>query len=292
MLTIYCLLRRKITYLKHKKRLFCNIFLKRKKLNDIALMKITFLGTGTSQGVPVIACHCAVCESKNTKDKRLRTSILLSYNNKNVVVDTGPDFRQQMLRAKVEHLDAVLFTHEHKDHVAGLDDVRAYNFKQKMDMPLYASEQVERQLRQEFYYAFANVKYPGVPQLCFHRIENEPFELHGKNIIPIEVLHYKLPVFGFRIDNFTYITDASFISETEKDKIKGSEVLVLNALRIEEHISHFTLNEALALIDELRPKKAYLTHISHLLGSHDEVAKLLPPHVQLAYDGLEIDCFV
>lgn len=252
-------------------------------------MKITFLGTGTSQGVPVIACHCAVCESKNSKDKRLRSSVLLSYNSKNVVIDTGPDFRQQMLRAKVEHLDAVLFTHEHKDHVAGLDDVRAYNFKQKMDMPLYASEQVERQLRQEFYYAFANVKYPGVPQLKFNRIENENFSLFDKIITPIEVLHYKLPVFGFRIDKFTYITDASFISDLEKEKIKGSEILVLNALRIEDHISHFTLNEALSLIEELKPKQAYLTHISHLLGSHDDVAKLLPENVQLAYDGLEIE---
>lgn len=252
-------------------------------------MKITFLGTGTSQGVPVIACHCGVCESNNSKDKRLRSSVLLSYNNKNVVIDTGPDFRQQMLSAKVEHLDAVLFTHEHKDHVAGLDDVRAFNFKQKMDMPLYASEQVERQLRQEFYYAFSNVKYPGVPQLKFHRIENECFKLFDETITPIEVMHYKLPVFGFRVADFTYITDASFISESEKDKIRGSEVVVLNALRIEDHISHFTLKEALELIKELQPKKAYLTHISHLLGKHDDVLKQLPANVTLAYDGLVLE---
>lgn len=252
-------------------------------------MKLTFLGTGTSQGVPVIACACEVCSSTNNKDKRLRSSAMFSFNNRNIVVDTGPDFRQQMLHEKVQHLDAVLFTHEHKDHVAGLDDVRAFNFKQKADMPLYASERVEIQLRQEFYYAFSNVKYPGVPRLSFQRIENEPFELFGKTVTPVSVLHYKLPVFGFRIDNCCYITDASFISEEEKEKLKNLDVLVINALRHEEHISHFTLKEALALIEELQPKQAYLTHISHYLGKHDDVQNTLPKNVAIAYDGLSIN---
>ncbi|MFT6845774.1 MAG: phosphoribosyl 1,2-cyclic phosphate phosphodiesterase [Flavobacteriales bacterium] len=251
-------------------------------------MKITFLGTGTSQGIPVIGCQCAVCKSDNPKDDRLRTSVLCSFNNKQLVIDTGPDFRQQMLRADVQELHAVLFTHEHKDHVAGLDDVRAFNFKQKIDMPLYASEKVECQLRQEFFYAFANVKYPGVPRLTFNRLENEPFQLFDKTITPIEVMHYKLPVFGFRIDDFTYITDASYISDEEKEKIKGSAVLVINALRNEEHISHFNLEQALELIEELKPQKAYLTHISHYLGKHDDVVAKLPSHVSIAYDGLTI----
>ena len=251
-------------------------------------MKVTFLGTGTSQGVPVIACRCEVCQSTNSKDKRLRTSVMLSYNETNVVIDTGPDFRQQMLREQVDRLDAVLFTHEHKDHVAGLDDVRAFNFKQQASMPLYASERVEKQLRQEFYYAFGQERYPGVPSLHFESLTTEPFVLNDKKIIPIAVKHYRLPVFGFRIDDFTYITDASHIDESEKQKIKGSKILVLNALRKKSHISHFTLDEALSLIDELKPEKAYLTHISHLMGLHETISRELPEHVFLAYDGLTL----
>ncbi len=252
-------------------------------------MKITFLGTGTSQGVPVIACKCDVCQSTNSKDKRLRTSILINYNDKNIVVDTGPDFRQQMLTNNVDQLDAVLFTHEHKDHIAGLDDIRAFNYQSKMEMPIYATEQVQIGLKKEFHYIFADFKYPGIPKVNVHTIYNfKPFELFNKTITPIEVMHYKLPVTAFRIDNFTYITDANFISDSEKKKLKGTEILVVNSLRKEEHISHFTLQQALDLIAEIKPKHAYLTHISHLLGSHDDVSLELPDNVSIAYDGLVI----
>ena len=249
-------------------------------------MKITFLGTGTSQGVPVIACNCAVCLSENPKDKRLRTSILIEDKGKVIVVDTGPDFRQQMLRANVQQLDAVVFTHEHKDHVAGLDDVRAFNFKQQKDMEVFATEQVQTALKREFYYAFEATKYPGVPHINLNSITNEPFKIGEVELIPIDVWHYKMPVKSFRVNNFTYITDANKIEEEELNKIRGSEVIVINALRKEEHISHFTLDEAVALLKDLKPKKAYLTHISHLLGKHDEVQKELPDFIQIAHDGL------
>lgn len=252
------------------------------------MIKITFLGTGTSQGVPVIACECTVCQSENEKDKRLRTSIHLEIKGKSFVIDTGPDFRQQMLRAKIKHLDAVIFTHEHKDHIAGLDDIRAFNFLQKKDMDVYASKRVQEKLKKEFDYIFADFKYPGVPQICLHTIENKPFKANGVSFLPIEVMHYKLPVLGFRIGDFTYITDANYISKQEKDKIKGSKILVLNALRKTKHISHFNLKEALDLIEEIQPEKTYLTHISHLMGKHEEVQKELPENVFLAYDGLII----
>lgn len=250
----------------------------------------TFLGTGTSQGVPVIACECNVCQSSNQKDKRLRTSFLISIDDKNIVIDTGPDFRQQMLANEVKMVDAVLFTHEHKDHVAGLDDIRSYNFKSNRDMDVYASLRVQEALRREFSYIFADYKYPGVPQVKLHEIGDEAFILfESEKVTPINVMHYKLPVKGFRIGGLTYITDANFISDEEKEKIKGSKVLVLNALRREHHISHFTLSEALELIEELKPEKAYLTHISHLLGLHSEVQKELPENVDLAFDGLKIE---
>lgn len=253
-------------------------------------MEITFLGTGTSQGVPVIACNCEVCQSTDLKDKRLRTSILISINDKNIVVDTGPDFRQQMLRENVQHLDAIFFTHEHKDHVAGLDDIRAFNYQTKQDMPIYATEQVQIGLKKEFHYIFSDFQYPGIPKVDLHTIkDNQPFKLFNKTVIPIEVKHYKLPVTAYRIDNFTYITDANFISDAEKEKIKGTEVLVINALRKEKHISHFTLDEALELIEEIKPKKAFLTHISHLLGKHNDISLELPENVFLAYDGLKIN---
>ncbi|MFD1553804.1 MBL fold metallo-hydrolase [Putridiphycobacter roseus] len=249
-------------------------------------LQITFLGTGTSQGVPVIACQCAVCLSTNSKDKRLRSSIMIGVGDKNIVVDTGPDFRQQMLRENVQHLEAILFTHGHKDHVAGMDDIRAFNYAAKADMPVYANEETEVALKREFYYVFSGDNYPGIPKVLLNRVDLTPFELFGKTIIPIGVMHYKMPVTAYRIDDFTYITDANFISPAEKEKIKGTEVLVVNALRLTPHISHFTLAEALALIEEINPKKAYLTHVSHLLGKHDEVSKLLPPNVEVAYDGL------
>lgn len=256
----------------------------------MAKIKITFLGTGTSQGVPVIACDCDVCLSNDPKDKRLRTSIMLSYNDKNIVIDTGPDFRQQMLRENVQRLDAVLFTHEHKDHIAGMDDIRAFNFKSKTDMPIYATKQVQEGLKKEFHYVFSGFNYPGIPKVVLNDIVNEPFQLFGKQITPIEVMHYKLPVTAFRIDNFTYITDANFISDAEKEKIKGTEVLVVNALRKEEHISHFNLKQALELIAEIKPKKAYLTHISHLLGTHKDVSLELPENVFMAFDGMVVEC--
>ncbi|MCB0402082.1 MAG: MBL fold metallo-hydrolase [Flavobacteriales bacterium] len=251
-------------------------------------MKITFLGTGTSQGVPVIACNCDVCLSDDPKDNRLRSSILVEQQGKVVVVDTGPDFRQQMLRANVQQLDAVVFTHEHKDHVAGLDDVRAFNFKQQQDMEIYATERVQQALKREFYYAFETAKYPGVPHLNLHTIDQDPFQIEGMEFIPIEVWHYKMPVKAFRIGNFTYITDANRIEEQELEKIRGSEVIVVNALRKTDHLSHFTLNEAVALLEKLQPKQAYLTHISHLMGKHEEVQKELPEFIQIAYDGQEI----
>jgi phosphoribosyl 1,2-cyclic phosphate phosphodiesterase len=251
-------------------------------------MKVTFLGTGTSQGVPVIACNCEVCMSENKKDKRFRCSILIEDKGNVIVIDTGPDFRQQMLRENVQQLDAVVFTHEHKDHIAGLDDVRAFNFKQQKDMDIYATEEVQVALKREFHYAFAEKKYPGIPLLKLHTINNSPFKISETEILPIDVWHYKMPVKAFRINNFTYITDANRIEEEEIEKIKGSEIIVINALRKEEHISHFNLKEALDLLERLSPKQAYLTHISHLMGKHEDVIKELPDYVTIAYDGLII----
>jgi phosphoribosyl 1,2-cyclic phosphate phosphodiesterase len=253
-------------------------------------MKITFLGTGTSQGVPVIACDCNVCTSKNKKDIRLRSSILIEDKGKSIVVDTGPDFRQQMLRENVQQLDAVVFTHEHKDHIAGLDDVRAFNFKQKADMEVYATVETQTALKREFHYAFAENPYPGVPKLNLNTIDNSSFKIGDVKLLPINVWHHKMPVKAYRIGNFTYITDANRIEEEELEKIRGSEIIVINALRKSDHISHFNLSEALELLDKLKPKKAYLTHISHLLGEHDKVSKELPGYVEIAYDGLVLDC--
>lgn len=252
-------------------------------------MKITFLGTGTSQGVPVITCHCPVCTSLDFRDKRLRTSVMIETQGKTFVIDTGPDFRQQMLRERVEHLDAVLFTHEHKDHTAGLDEVRAFNFKQQMDMPVYAHPRVVAQLKREFAYIFAEEKYPGIPQILIKEIENQPFLAEGVPFTPIQVMHYRLPVLGFRVENFTYITDANYIAPAEMDKIRGSDVVVLNGLQAEPHISHFTLAQAIEVLEELQPKAAYLTHISHRLGRHADVEKRLPSFIKLAYDGLQLE---
>ncbi len=252
-------------------------------------MKITFLGTGTSQGVPVIACTCDVCLSNDERDKRLRTSIHIEHNRSSFVIDSGPDFRQQMLRAKIKDLTALIFTHEHKDHVAGMDDIRAFNYVLQKKIDIYCTLRVQEALVREFPYVFHDFKYPGVPEINLHTIEENPFTIEGLQFIPVEVMHYKLPVMAYRIHDFTYITDANFISEKEKEKIRGSEVLVINALRREKHVSHFNLEEALLLIDELKPAKAYLTHISHQLGKHSDVQKELPKNVFLAYDGLEIE---
>lgn len=249
-------------------------------------MNITFLGTGTSQGVPLIGCSCEVCTSTSSYDKRLRVSVLIEVDGKVFVVDTGPDFRYQMLRAKVTQLDAILITHEHKDHVAGLDDVRAFNYHQKKAMNVYAHRRVLDTIEREFHYAFADFKYPGVPLINLNEISNQPFIIEGVEVVPVEVMHYMLPVFGFRIKDFTYITDAKTITDTEKEKIKGSKVLVLNALQKEKHISHFTLEEAVAFATEIGAEKTYLTHISHKMGKHGEVGKSLPDGIEFAYDGL------
>lgn len=238
----------------------------------------------------MIACDCAVCHSSDALDKRLRSSILISDQTENFVIDTGPDFRQQMLNHHVKSLRAVIFTHEHKDHLAGLDDVRAFNYKEQRDMEVFCTEAVEIALRREFHYIFSNERYPGIPSIQINRIENKAFELpNGLMLLPIEVLHYKMPVFGYRIGDFTYITDAKTISETEKQKVKGTKILIVNALHRSEHISHFNLDEALAFIAEINPEKAYLTHISHLFGKHQEIEKELPPNVFLAFDGMTIE---
>lgn len=252
--------------------------------------KLTILGSGTSQGVPVIACDCQVCQSKDPKDNRTRTSALIHINGENHVIDSGPDFRIQMLRENIKSLKSVIFTHEHKDHIAGLDDVRAFNYKEKREMNVYASERVKEALLREYHYIFSDDKYPGVPNINMSIYNNNTFEI-DKNIRldPIEVLHYKLPIFGFRIGDITYITDAKTIAESEKQKIYGSTTLIINALRKEPHISHFNLDEALQFIQEVKPKKAYLTHLSHLFGKHKEIEKELPENVFLAYDGLTLD---
>ena len=251
-------------------------------------VKITFLGTGTSQGVPIIACECEVCASADMRDNRLRSSILVETETTRFIIDAGPDFRQQLLRQKVKRLDAVIFTHEHKDHIAGLDEVKAFNFINKMIMPVYATKRVQQALHREFAYIFSEEKYPGIPEINVIDFDNEPFYIGNILLQPINVLHYKLPVKGFRINDFAYITDANFISAEEKEKLKNLNVLVLNALRREPHISHFTFEEAIELVKELKPRKAYLTHISHQLGTHAEVSKELPDNIELAVDGLQL----
>ena len=252
-------------------------------------MKVTFLGTGTSQGVPIICCECAVCRSKNPKDQRLRTSILIESEAAKVVIDSGPDFRQQMLRLNMKTLDAVVFTHEHKDHIAGLDEVKAFNFFNKMRMPVYATERVQEALKREFAYIFSEDKYPGIPEIDVFTVTDELIKIKDIELLPIDVIHYRLPVKAYRIKDFTYITDANYISEEEKEKIRGSKIIVINALRREEHVSHFTFQQAIDLMTELKPEKAYFTHISHQLGLHEEVSKELPPFIELAYDGLQIE---
>jgi phosphoribosyl 1,2-cyclic phosphate phosphodiesterase len=253
-------------------------------------MKVTVLGTGTSQGVPMIACDCHVCQSPNTKDKRLRSSIMISANGENYVIDAGPDFRQQMLRANVKSLRGVIFTHEHKDHIAGLDDVRAFNYIENRDMDVYCSENVDVALKREYHYVFSALKYPGVPELNLIRItNNESFTLKNQlTVVPIQVMHYKMEVYGFRIGDFAYITDAKTVANEEVEKLKGVKVLIINALRKQPHISHFNLEEALAFIERIAPEKAFLTHISHIFGTHEEIESELPESISVAYDGMEL----
>jgi phosphoribosyl 1,2-cyclic phosphate phosphodiesterase len=249
---------------------------------------VTFLGTGTSQGVPVIGCTCDVCRSLDYRDKRLRTSIHLAIDGQSLVVDTGPDFRQQMLRENIVRLDAVLFTHAHRDHTSGLDDVRAYNYLQQMAMPLYGRKAVLDQLRVEFSYAFQGPAYPGIPQLVLHEIDETPFTVNGIAITPLPVMHLRMPVLGFRIGNFSYITDANFISPETLALLQGTEILVLNALQREPHISHFSLSEALQIAATVNARKTYLTHLSHRMGLHSVVSRELPENVEFAFDGLQI----
>ena len=252
-------------------------------------LRITFLGTGTSQGVPVIACGCGVCQSTDEKDKRLRSSVKIEHAERVLVIDTGPDFRQQMLRSETKRLDAVLYTHEHKDHLAGMDDVRPFNFIAQQHVHLYATERVEEALKREFYYAFGENKYPGAPEITVHRIANHAFHAGGLDILPIEAMHGGLPVTGFRIRDFVYLTDANFIAADELNKMRGCEILVINALRLEKHYSHFNLEEALEIINEVKPQKAFLSHISHRLGKHEDISRLLPENVYAAYDDLILE---
>lgn len=252
-------------------------------------MQITFLGTGTSQGVPIIGCECDVCQSEDSKDKRLRSSIFVEWKGVKMVVDTGPDFRYQLLRAGIKDVDAVLYTHEHRDHIAGLDDIRPINFLLDKSIDVYATDLVEVALKRDYHYIFSGNNYPGIPQIQMHKIKNAPFEVMGNEIVPIEGMHYKLPVFGFRFKDFVYITDMNYLSEIEKEKIKGAKVLVLNALRREAHISHFTLQEAIDLANELEVPQVYFTHISHQLGKQQDVGLELPQNMRIAYDGLQIE---
>lgn len=251
-------------------------------------MKVTFLGTGTSQGVPVIGCECKVCKSLDFRDKRFRSSIHLEANGVSIVVDTGPDFRMQMLQAGIKKLDAVIYTHEHKDHTAGLDDIRPYNFSQQMDIPIFGRRQVLDQIQREFSYIFSAQKYPGVPQVAAIEINENPFRIDGLSVIPIPVLHYKLPVLGFRFGDFSYVTDANFIPDKSLKLLEGTEILVLNALQKESHISHFTLDEAVEMALRIGAKQTYFTHISHRLGLHEQVDHELPEGIALGYDGLEL----
>lgn len=252
-------------------------------------MKLTFLGTGTSQGVPVIACRCHVCRSVDERDRRLRTSALLTTDDgKHILFDIGPDFRQQMLRQKVESLDAIMVTHAHRDHVAGLDDVRSFNYVQHKNMDVYLNAIAKHALMRDYGYIFEHHEYPGLPEADLHEVD-APFVAAGVTVIPVKAMHKDLPILAFRVGEMAYITDANYIAPEELEKLKGVKVMVINALRREKHFSHFSLPEALEVIDKVQPERAYLTHISHEMGLHAEVEKTLPEGVFLAYDNLEVE---
>ncbi len=253
-------------------------------------IEATFLGTGTSQGVPVIACNCEVCRSADAKDKRLRSSLLLKIRGQNFVIDAGPDFRQQILREKVNSLRAILLTHEHVDHVFGLDDIRSFNWIQKHPTDIYAEQRVQEAIKRIFSYVFANYKYPGIPKMKLHLIKNIPFKIDEIEFIPIRCYHHKLPVYGFRVGDLTYITDTNSIPKEEMGKIQGTRVLIINALRKEKHISHFNLEEALEVVNKIQPEKTFITHLSHSFGKHNDIQKELPGNVFVAYDGLQVNC--
>ena len=252
-------------------------------------MKLTILGSGTSQGIPVIACRCPVCQSIDWHDKRLRTSAMIEIGGKKIVIDAGPDFRYQMLRSGVEDIRAILLTHAHKDHIGGLDDVRAFNWVKKGEVDIYGNHETKTGVYKDFSYAFADFRYPGVPEINFHLLDGSPFYIDDICIVPIPVLHHKMEVYGFRIGNFAYITDANFIPDSSMKLLKGIEYLVINALRKEKHLSHFTLSEALEVIQKLNPRQSYLTHIGHQMGLAAEVANELPENVKLAYDTLVVE---
>jgi phosphoribosyl 1,2-cyclic phosphate phosphodiesterase len=253
-------------------------------------VKITFLGTGTSQGVPVIACECSTCVSTDSRDKRLRTSLLVETEENTFVIDAGPDFRQQMLTARVNKLDAILLTHEHKDHIAGMDDLRAFNHRSQAAIDIYAEERVQNAVRKEYSYVFSENRYPGVPRMELHNISDQSIVIRGVEVIPLRVFHYRLPILGFRIGNMAYITDTNYVPEETKERLVGVKYLVVNALRKEKHVSHFSLGEAVDFVREISPKKAFITHISHQMGKHEEVNRELPVNVTLAWDGLEVIC--
>jgi phosphoribosyl 1,2-cyclic phosphate phosphodiesterase len=253
-------------------------------------LKITLLGTGTSLGVPIIGCNCKVCTSSDPKDNRLRASALIETENQRFVIDAGPDFRQQMLRNAVDTIDAILLTHEHKDHVSGLDDIRAFNFLNKKPVDIYSEKRVQDSIRKDFAYVFSAIQYPGIPQMNLHTIGTDRFMIDNTEIIPIRALHYKLSILGFRIADFTYISDASYIAPEELDKVRGSRIMVINALRWEPHMSHYCIPETIRVIEEIRPEKAYLTHLSHQAGLHNEIIDRLPEGIEPGYDGLMISC--
>jgi phosphoribosyl 1,2-cyclic phosphate phosphodiesterase len=252
-------------------------------------MKVTFLGTGTSTGVPVVACKCEVCTSEHTRDKRYRTSIMLTRGSSNIIIDCGPDFRIQMLKHKVEDIDAVVFTHAHRDHIAGLDDIRAFNYILHKSIDIYGTQLTLDEIKEQFPYIFTPGRYLGAPKLNIHPITENTFSIGDFNFLPIQVMHQEMKVFGYRIGDFTYITDANYIAPAELDKVRGSKVVVVNALRNSRHVSHFSLTEALEILDDVKPEVAYLTHISHFLGRYESVEPQLPAGVHLAYDGLQIE---
>lgn len=253
-------------------------------------MKVTFLGTGTSQGVPMIGCECEVCTSTDKRDKRLRSSVLIEDNDTTIVIDSGPDFRYQMLRAGVKKLDAIIFTHSHKDHIAGLDDVRAFNFFSQKAMQIYATSETQEALKREFHYVFNNPGYPGIPQLKLNTIKpDNKFKINNLEITPISVKHMYMDVLGFRVNDFTYITDANHIEPKELDKVSGSKSMVLNALRHKKHPSHYTLEEAIEVVSKTGVCNAYFTHISHQLGKYEDIENQLPRGIHLSYDELALE---